>query len=523
MPKIGFPEPKLSQRVSIPDPRADVNSLAASVTALKQMVETLAGTRGQLGINNSDTDRPLAAITRNEIRDSATYEELRSKIARDVVAASSAAAVNKTGGVSGVSSTPGLAYTATDLNVVPNSGLDQAANIQLAIDELSQAGGGTLLFPAGDYPLYSQIAVPTGVTLAGVGPGLSLYSNFVASFSGTVFSVYWGQFDPATTDGERAAFTLSSGAAIKDCAITYPLQDEASSSVTEYAPAIKLYEKTTRTVHGNCLIQNVVIHKAYIGIDMRGSSSRGNPSIISQMQGIVVTDVVLMALRYGVRIDNAWTGCVFTRCAQRSPWLSRTYTTPGSSLRDYAQKNCTFLDIGGVAEQLTFTDCGAWQVNHGATFFGVSGPVSFENCTFEACRSDVFVASNNGPRLMARCVNSVFSAYDAIEEAVSGSARVAAYVLSIASGTTLTGFQFSNCLLQKGSKGWLNFTQASQSVSNIILNGCTTNLTSPFGGAGAAVTVTSGVTQCIITSNVFTGLTGTLSGTLGSSVVVNNI
>jgi hypothetical protein len=524
VPKIGLPETKVSQKVSIPDPRADVNSLHASVVALKQTVETLAGTRGQLGPLNSDTDRPFAAITRLEVRDSATYEELRSKIARDVNAPSSAAVVNKTPGATGTTSTaPGTAFIATDLNIVPDSGEDQAANIQLAIDELNQAGGGTILFPAGEYPLYSQIVIPLGVTLAGVGPGTSLYSNFVLSFAGTRFTVYWGQFDPATTDGQRAAFSLGSGACIRDCAIDYPLQSESSASVVEYAPAIKLYDTTTRTIHGRCVIQNVFIHKAYTAIDMRGSSSRSNPSIIAQMQGHIVTDVTMTALRYGIRMDNVWTGSTFTRCAQRSPWLSRTYTTPGSSLRDYAQKNCTFLDIGGVAEQVTFTDCGAWQVKHAATFYGVSGPVSFENCTFEACRNDVFVASNNGPRVMARCVNCVFSAFDGIEEAVAGSARIASYVLSIESGTTLGGFQFSNCLLQKNSKGWLSFVQPSQSVSNIILNGCTTNVLGVFGGAGYAVTVTPGVTQCIITNNVFVGLIAAVTGTLGTSVVVNNL
>jgi hypothetical protein len=63
---------------AIPQPTADLKALLASVLALKEAVEILAGQRG--GNNTDGGGGSAAALTRASVVASGTYEELRDKI-----------------------------------------------------------------------------------------------------------------------------------------------------------------------------------------------------------------------------------------------------------------------------------------------------------------------------------------------------------------------------------------------------------------------------------------------------------
>lgn len=96
---------------------------------------------------------------------------------------------------------------------------DCAPQLQKAIDQLAEAGGGTIFLPVGTYHLKSPILLKDGVVLRGDNhERQDLCENFPEI--GTVFSI---EFGANSTDG-TPAFTLESGTGLRELVFWYPEQ-----------------------------------------------------------------------------------------------------------------------------------------------------------------------------------------------------------------------------------------------------------------------------------------------------------
>lgn len=67
--------------------------------------------------------------------------------------------------------------TPQDYGAAGNNSTDDTTAIQNAINAISTAGGGTLLFPGNTFKISAALNVPNGVSLQGIGPGVSVINQ----------------------------------------------------------------------------------------------------------------------------------------------------------------------------------------------------------------------------------------------------------------------------------------------------------------------------------------------------------
>jgi autotransporter-associated beta strand protein len=134
---------------------------------------------------------------------------------------------------------------------------DDSAAFQRAINAVYNAGGnggGVIYIPPGQYAFYTNITVPTGVTLHG---DWTDWTKGTGGLVGTTFDVYYG----AGQTNAAPFINTSISASLRDINIWYPNQNP--SSITGYPYAIE--------AASDVVVQNVVLVNAYQGILCNGS------------------------------------------------------------------------------------------------------------------------------------------------------------------------------------------------------------------------------------------------------------
>ena len=134
---------------------------------------------------------------------------------------------------------------------------DDSAAFQRAIEAVYNSGGnggGVIYVPPAHYAFYTNITVPTGVTLHG---DWTDWTRGNAGLVGTTFDVYYG----AGQTNAAPFINTSISASLRDINIWYPNQNP--SSITGYPFAIE--------AASDVVVQNVVLVNAYQGILCNGS------------------------------------------------------------------------------------------------------------------------------------------------------------------------------------------------------------------------------------------------------------
>lgn len=137
-------------------------------------------------------------------------------------------------------------------------------------------GGGVVYVPSGNYAFYTNITIPTGVTLHGDWQDWTKSANGLV---GTTFKVYYG----AGRTNDTPFVALSRSAALRDINFWYPNQNAVS--VTGYPFTIGLA--------GAGVVQNVALVNSYQGIQGAGAAL------------FILSTVVGTPLFMGITVDMA--------------------------------------------------------------------------------------------------------------------------------------------------------------------------------------------------------------------------
>ena len=152
---------------------------------------------------------------------------------------------------------------------------DYAPIIQSLCEGLNAAGGGTLFIPAGRYPCYTPIVLPTGVTIAGEWQN----PDEDPAITGTVLEVHAGHGET----GGLAFITMSHSSKLTNLAFWYPEQNYAEP--VPYPPTISTHQYT--------FVDNVTLVNSYFGV--RQDTWANCPN---------VWNVYGTPLRFGLDMDN---------------------------------------------------------------------------------------------------------------------------------------------------------------------------------------------------------------------------
>lgn len=111
-------------------------------------------------------------------------------------------------------------------------------------------GGGEIFVPAGDYAFYTNLTIPTGVTLHGDWTDWTTGTNGLV---GTTFKVYFGEGQT----NAPAFIYMNSSSALQGINFWYPNQNP--TDITGYPFTIQ--------ISGSCVLKNVVLVNSYQGIE----------------------------------------------------------------------------------------------------------------------------------------------------------------------------------------------------------------------------------------------------------------
>ncbi len=135
---------------------------------------------------------------------------------------------------------------------------DYTSVVNSLLEGLSNAGGGTLFIPAGNYPFYGNVRVPAGVSIIGEW----LNPDDHPEIRGTILEVYGGR---GSTDG--AAFISMSGSSkLSNFNIWYP--EQTVENIAMYPPSI--------STGGYTFVQNVTLVNSYFGIQNVNTANSPN-------------------------------------------------------------------------------------------------------------------------------------------------------------------------------------------------------------------------------------------------------
>jgi autotransporter-associated beta strand protein len=159
---------------------------------------------------------------------------------------------------------------------------DDSAAFQNAMNAVYNSGGpggGVVYVPAGNYAFYTNLTIPTGVTLHGDWTDWTKGSN---GLTGTTFKVYYG----AGQTNAAPFINTSISASLRDINIWYPNQNP--TDIVGYPFAIE--------AASDVVIQNVVLVNAYQGILCNGaefilSSVIGTPLFMGMSTTGTIADI----------------------------------------------------------------------------------------------------------------------------------------------------------------------------------------------------------------------------------------
>jgi autotransporter-associated beta strand protein len=161
---------------------------------------------------------------------------------------------------------------------------DDTAAFQNAMNAVYNSGGfggGVVYVPAGNYAFYTNLNIPTGVTLHG---DWQDWTKSGGGLAGTTFKVYFG----AGQTNARPFITLSGSTALRDVNIWYPNQNAAS--IMGYPFSIG--------VNDDCVVQNVVLLNSYQGIETYNGGSKH-----------ILSTIIGSPLYKGIDLDQIFDVC----------------------------------------------------------------------------------------------------------------------------------------------------------------------------------------------------------------------
>jgi len=179
-------------------------------------------------------------------------------------------------------------YTVHDFGAKGDGKTDDTAAFQKAMDTASQAGGGVVYAPRGNYFFAGHLNVPNAVTLKGVWESVPSHTGIRDGTTpkpmddGTCFMVTESE---GKEDGPPF-ITLNNNASLKGVVIYYPNQDPAEEP--------KPYPYTIAMRHKNPAVLSVELLNPYNGIDA------------TQNERHLIRDVHGQPLRRGVYVDSIY-------------------------------------------------------------------------------------------------------------------------------------------------------------------------------------------------------------------------
>lgn len=161
---------------------------------------------------------------------------------------------------------------------------DDSAAFQAAMNAVYNSGGsggGVVFVPAGNYAFYTNITIPTGVTLHG---DWMDWTKGGGGLVGTTFKVYYG----AGQSNGTPFIALSGSTALRDINIWYPNQN--AGSITAYPFSIG--------VNDDCVVQNVALVNSYQGIETFNGGSKH-----------ILSTIIGTPLYKGIDLDQIFDVC----------------------------------------------------------------------------------------------------------------------------------------------------------------------------------------------------------------------
>ena len=178
------------------------------------------------------------------------------------------------------------AYTDADHALIDKTGtVNSREGIQVLLDRLGNAGGGTLYLSAGRYKIDGTLMIPKGVVLRGDWK----QPQKDAPVTGTILMAYTGK---GSEDELNAFITMEPSTGLYNIAVWYP--EQSPDNITPYPPTI-LYGR--RGVWGNdyCNVRNVTLVNSYSGVVVSRFNGGGCPNIFNLYGS---------PLSRGIEIDN---------------------------------------------------------------------------------------------------------------------------------------------------------------------------------------------------------------------------
>jgi len=249
----------------------------------------------------------------------------------------------------------------------PDGITDCTASVQLAIDAVTQAGGGVVFLPAGQYKFNGSLLVNPGVTLRGdwKAPNAKTGDYQVA---GTVLEPTAGRGQPDSP----SFITIGDSACVCNLSIWYP--DQSIDDVAAYPWTI-----CTSNRHGNndFTLKNVTLVNCYSGYRIGGVHGLGN----SLVQNVYGTPLSIHARKgkmgtpyggiFGANATNCDIGMVID--AVRTRWQLTSCTMNGSTAGLWAKE--------GFNSQLQINGCNL--SGQAALRSDGIGSVQMQNCTLD--------------------------------------------------------------------------------------------------------------------------------------------
>lgn len=156
---------------------------------------------------------------------------------------------------------------------------DDSAAFQNAMNVVSNLGGGVIFVPAATYAFYTNLIIPTGVTLHGDWTDWTTGTNGLA---GTTFKVYFG----AGQTNATPFITMNSSSTLRGINFWYP--DQNPESIIGYPFTI--------SANASCVLKNIVLVNSYEGIEVDGplfifSTVIGTPLYMGMTTSGTIADV----------------------------------------------------------------------------------------------------------------------------------------------------------------------------------------------------------------------------------------
>lgn len=259
--------------------------------------------------------------------------------------------------------------------------VDCSAELQRALNDCHNMGGGTVYLPAGTYKISDSITIPSYVTLRG-----DWQDPDVGTKYGTIFKVHPKQqldVDRNNDDAHRgtAAFELNGSSGVNGITVFYP--DQSVSSVKKYPYTFYVADDASQLI----TLKNITVLNGYRGI---GTSYK------VQHEALIVDTFKGTFLDCGMALYNASdAGRVTGVSISSSYWDKCSLGKVDAST--YVKANSVGMEIGDLEWQ-QFSNCSVDGYNIGINVVGgyrINFAGSMVDMNITDCTTGITIAEGN--------------------------------------------------------------------------------------------------------------------------------